>query len=536
MADVYQPLPAGFGSYLDGIIPPDQANAAGAFSTAMGQIRNISSVDIQRFSQIVYSLETTVDLPNVNGTNIPVDTALATNITDKTALGSGPNGTYTNSDFFGCMTGLPYPVADIQSSIEQLQTIKLENIYHELYLAVIWEQAVLTPITTEVTPGDWQVTGFTITNPGGGYGRGTASAPTITLNHGATATCTIGTDPTDISSFGRITAVTITAPGTSGTNTYTCSVQAPPTATLPVSINGTISVAGVNTASGTVGWTSPMDQVVQDYVTQANDEITNIKISANPEAINALNLNWNASGLALRNEQRTRFIAIPPVPIPRDNRLSPFPTTTSAFVDSVSTFATDTAPHGAAQSLENIADPCTTGGQSLVAMMRQERNQVRLQEVGIALDNNIPANLNPIVEQTLLLNGTVPDAVAGLTTATGDTYTLPAYSKPVLCDGTSIAPNPNFYYDPELPGLRYSDGTQPGNINAINNPVVIINTNVPTGGGDPQIPDSILSPPPNVLPATLDTAYTSSTLSPSTFSTKDAIDHVIACNCDCWVN
>lgn len=536
MADIYQSLPVGFGSYLEGIIPPDQANAAGAFSTAMGQIRNISSVDIQRFAQIVYSLETTIDLPNVNGTNIPVDTALAANVTTKTALGSGPYGTYTNSDFFGCMTGLPYPVSDIQATILQLQTRKLENIYHELYLAVTWDQAVLTPVTTEVTPGDWQVTGFTITNSGGGYGRGTAPAPTITLNHGATATCTIGTDATNIATFGRIIAVTITAAGSSVTNTYTCTVQAPPTATLPVAANGAISTSGTNTASGTVGWTSPMNAVVQAYVTQANDEIANIQLTANQDAVSALNGNWNASGLALRNEQRARFIAISPVPIPRDNRLSPYPSTISTFVDSVSTFATDTAPHGAAQSLENISDPCTTGGQSLVAMMRQERNQVRLQEVGISLDNNIPANLNPVVEQQLLLNGTVPNAVAGLTTAAGEIYTLPAYSKPVLCDGTSIAPKPEFYYDPELPGLRSGDGTQPGNINAINNPVVIINTNVPIGGGEPQIPDSILSPPPNVLPAKLDIAYSSSTISPSTFSTKDAIDHVIACNCDCWVN
>lgn len=536
MADSYQALPVGFGSYLEGIIPRDQAIAAGAFSTSMSQIRNISSVDIQRFAQIAYSLETTAGLSTVNGTDVPVDTSLATDCTDKISLGSGVKGTYTNSDFFGCMTGLPYPVSDIQASIEQLQTQKLENIYHELYLAVTWEGAVLTPITTQVTPGDWQVTGFTITDSGGGYGRGTAPPPTITLNHGATATCEIGTNSADITTFGRITAVTITSPGTSGTNTFTCSVQAPPTATLPVSVDGSISTSGVNTASGTVGWASPMNAVVQAYITQANDEITNIQLTASSSAVNALNGNWNASGLALRNEQRARYTAIAPVPIPRDKRLSPYPVSLYTFVDSMSTFASDTAPHGAAQSLENISDPCTTGGQSLVAMMRQERNQVRLQEVGIGLDNNIPSNIDSIVEKQLLLNGTVPNAVAGLTSATGDIYTLPAYSKPVLCDGTSIAPEPVFYYDPELPGVRYGDGIQPGNINAINDPVVIINTNVPLSGGDPQIPDGILSPPPNVLPAQLDTAYTSSTLSPSTFSTRDAIDHVIACNCDCWVN
>lgn len=536
MIGTYQVPPTGFGSYLEDIIPSDQAIAAGAFSTAMNQIKNIAAVDFQQFAQVISSVETTINLPNVNGTTVPVDTALANVVTDKTALGSGPNGTYTNSDFFGCMTGLPYPVTAIQEGIQQLQTKKLENIYRELYLAVTWEQAVLTPVTTEVTPGDWQVTGITITNPGGGYGRGSAPAPTITLNHSATATATIGTDPADIANFGRITGVTITAPGTSATNTYTCSVQAPPTATLPVDTNGDVSTSGTNTVSGTVGWTLPMDTVVQDYITQANDEIANIQITANQSAVSALNANWNSTGLALRNEQRARYIGIPPVPIPRDSRLSPYPSTIYTFVDLMSTFATDTVPHGAAQSLENISDPCTTGGQSLVAMMRQERNQVRLQEVGISLDNNIPANLPEQVEQTLLVNGTVPNAVAGLTSELGNTYTLPAYSKPVLCDGTSIAPEPIFCYDPDISGLRHSTGTRPGNINAINNPVVIINTNVPICGGLPQIPDGILSPTPNVLPARLDTAYTASTLSPSTFSTKDAINNVIDCNCDCWVN
>lgn len=536
MAEMYQPLPTGFGSYLEGIIPRDQAVAAGAFSASMSQVRNISSVDIQRFAQIVYSLETTVNLSNVNGTAVPVDSSLATDCTDKISLGSGINGTYTNSDFFGCMTGLPYPVTDIQSGIQQLQTTKLENIYHELYLAVIWEQAIITPVATEVTPGNWQVTSITITDPGGGYGRGSAPPPALTLNNGATAICTIGTDPDDISTFGRIATVTITASGSSATNTFTCSVQAPPTATLPVAVDGSIATSGTNTASGTVGWASPMNAVVQAYITQANDEIAQIQLVGNQSAVSALNGNWKATGLALRNEQRARYIAISPVPIPRDKRLSPYPVSLYTFVDSTSSFASDTAPHGAAQSLENISDLCTTGGQSLVAMMRQERNQIRLQEIGISLDNNIPSNIDSTVEKQLLLNGTIPNAVAGLTSATGEIYTLPAYSKPVLCDGTSIAPEPIFYYDPDLPGVRYGDGTQPGNINAINNPVVIINTNVPLNGGDPQIPDGILSPAPNVLPAQLDSAYTASTLAPSTFSTKDAIDHVVACNCDCWVN
>jgi hypothetical protein len=38
------------------------------------------------------------------------------------------------------------------------------------------------------------------------------------------------------------------------------------------------------------------------------------------------------------------------------------------------------------------------------------------------------------------------------------------------------------------------------------------------------------------IPPELDTSYTSSTLLPSSPSIQEAIDKVIECNCDCWVN
>jgi hypothetical protein len=39
-----------------------------------------------------------------------------------------------------------------------------------------------------------------------------------------------------------------------------------------------------------------------------------------------------------------------------------------------------------------------------------------------------------------------------------------------------------------------------------------------------------------LLPATLNSAYTSSVLLPSTLSVQEAIDEVIKCNCDCWMD
>ncbi len=507
MAESIQGLPIGFGSYLDGILPPSQATSAGAFAQSMMQIKNIQNVDSSRFGQVVFSIETNTNLPLTNGTDVPTDASLADQGLSKTALGSGIHGTYTMSDFVGCMSGLPYPLTDIKDGITQLQSATLIQVYSNLYLAVKWKSATLTPVATEVTPGNWQLTDLQITEPGGGYGRGGASSPAITLNNGAVATCTIGTDYTNLTTFGKIIAITITNPGSSGSNNFTASVASPPTF-----------------SPGT------MDTVVQGYITAANAEILAISTStpANQQAVSILNLNWNITGTALKIEQRTRFNAIPPVPVPRDNRLNPYPGSIVTFVDSMPSFAQDTLPHMAAQSLENLSDPCLVGGQSVVAMMRQERNQKRLQEIGIPLDNNIPDSLSIPQQKILLTNGTIDGAVDGVSSNTGN-YTIPAWAATQSCDDVQISPTPIAYYDPESDDLLAGGSLMKGNTSAIlTSTLPIVGTFVPAGLGTPIDVG-------NILPPNLNTAYTSSTLLPASYDNQEAIDKVIACNCDCWV-
>lgn len=133
----YQILPQGFGSYLQGVLPEHLAIACGAFGYSMQQVRGISRVPVEKFSQAVASLETTKDLPEVGGTNIPVDTPEAQNALDLVALGSGPSKMYTYSDFFGCMSGLPFPWKRIQELITLVQTPALATIYSNLYSALI---------------------------------------------------------------------------------------------------------------------------------------------------------------------------------------------------------------------------------------------------------------------------------------------------------------------------------------------------------------------------------------------------------------
>ncbi|NDB83229.1 MAG: hypothetical protein EB127_10955 [Alphaproteobacteria bacterium] len=134
----------GYDSYLYGIIPDDQAVLAGAFSTSMQQVRNLDKVSLPDFAKVAFSIESTLGLPLTAGTDIPTDTPLTTAAKIKTALGSGIYGTYTTSNFFGAMSGLPYPWVNLYDKIKELETSTLRTIYQNLYLAVKWEQATAT--------------------------------------------------------------------------------------------------------------------------------------------------------------------------------------------------------------------------------------------------------------------------------------------------------------------------------------------------------------------------------------------------------
>lgn len=122
----------GYGSELYNVIPKELAIACGALRTSMLQIKNIKTMKIEKFSQVVTNLETTSGLA-VNGTSTPVNTSSLTTALNALGTGSGPNNTYTASDFFGAMSGLYYNFNSIQNLIKQLQTANLATLYNNLY-------------------------------------------------------------------------------------------------------------------------------------------------------------------------------------------------------------------------------------------------------------------------------------------------------------------------------------------------------------------------------------------------------------------
>ena len=577
---IIQQFPVGFGSYLAGILPPDVATAAGAFGVSVGQIKNITTVPVEKFAQVCMNLETIKGL-NVNGTQVPTNLNLRNAARPLIALGSGPQQSYTMSDFFGCMSGLPYngPLINIYNKLNEVATRKLFNIYHETYLAVTYQRArmsitqsvynvliqpytapdplAIPPIAEQPRIDDWYYTiSFAIDVPGGGYGRGTAPPPLIVIqpnNVGASATCTIGTNDNNIpGDFGRVNGLTANfgSPYKYATTSVMQAgppaapippeeiiyIQLPPPDNLPVQPNGDFSTAGTNVSlgygKGSLGTiiTGPaqwpgMNTPIQLYINQANAEIDAILL-AKPAQCKSLNNSWNATGAQLTIEQRARQEGLrPPLPNPRENFLSLYPTTIYTFVDSVPQYGKNTEPHMYAQTIENIANWDTIGGQSIVGMMRENRNQSRLTALGVSLDNNIIDVLPYEQQRVLIANGTLPTGTAnpnipsGSTIADPTTPFVPVTTTPstpiTIRDGADIVPQP------------------PGNINVGTGEYVI--NNIPIDTGIPDVPGSFAgSPYSDLIPPNLNSWYTSSTLMPSTYTVDEAIDEVIRCNCDCW--
>ena len=417
----YSALPIGFDSYLTGIIPADQAVAAGAFSYSMRQIKNIHNVNMAQFAKVAQGMETVTDLPLVAGTDKPTAQSATDYSQQVCAVGSGPSGTYTMSDFFGCMSGLPYPWQLIQQRINELATPNLYTVYENLYTAV--------------------------------------------------------------------------------------------------------------TTSG----------AVQTYIDQANAEIASI-LSSNPETAHYLNNYWNICGAQLAREQRARYTNLPPVSVPKNHFVNQYPASLSTFVNSVSSFAADTAPHMAAQTLEAISDLNTLGGQSSVAMMRQERNQARLNLIGIEADNNVNSDLSNSQLQTVTTNGTISGARNGIPSC-GTQYTNPAWFYNTM-NGQTITSSPTGVYTPNV-GFQSIPTTVPGDITQILNcvPTPVANPIIPAGPvanvSSPIAGIVIIKPPadydPTNLPPNLNPNYIGSTLISSSPNVAVATQHVITCNCDCWV-
>ena len=114
-------------------------------------------------------------------------------------------------------------------------------------------------------------------------------------------------------------------------------------------------------------------------------------ISSYPSATANLNVNWDnmASQLTLeKNLQAQAGISFA--------NLQPNSTNSMySFIFNMPSYGRDTQAGGTGQLVESVADYTTFTGQAVIASLREGRNQVALQSVGIATNSSIPADPNP---------------------------------------------------------------------------------------------------------------------------------------------
>ena len=628
-------IPEGFDSYLLGCVPKNTGLTAGAFRYAMLQVTNITQLDPLRLNCFKGLELNENNGDGADGTGTvgeelakPINRDLQKEVPKQLAQGSGYAGTFTFSDFFGCMSGLPYAWQLIFNNINRTGASQaagestLATIYQQLYLAVTWERATFASPTTEnryvqtqpyrapgtnfpTDPGQpaiydiYSTVSITMTNEGGGYGRAEAPNPVVTVSsnpYGATASISgVGRDDSATGTsggtlirggFGRCTAsinngseamtrtetINSTTPPTLGSGpTVTVTCETPPSPTY-----NAFATNGVN------GGSINFNTVIQDYIDQANDEIPNIVDPeiAYPLGVENLNTAWDVLGRQLKVEQRTRYIALNPVEVPR----SPFISSTGTivtFVDSIPTLAQDTRPHMSAQTIEMIVDRECPTGQSAIAMMRQERNQARLANCGIPLSNNLNDKMTGEDEVTWTTNGTIQPATEGIPNDFDPAaWVNPSWPvNPGPSGPTEIQPQgyyngPYFFPVIDLVPGDYTDiitGAIPATLWKTDPNTPIIDPafsgggeTFPPGGGsaggnfpgsgqnpDGNFPGSGQNPdggnglinnpliirrvvPKNSQTVNLNPNYIGGTIQPSGVTVDQAIEQVILCNCDCW--
>lgn len=122
----------GYGTKLRGIMPDPIAYVADAFGTSMMQIKNIKTVKIEKFAQVVTNLENVLTLPTGSTSKPTNDSAINAGLIT-VASGSGKDGLFTTCDFFGAMSGLSYDWQKLYTLIKNIESSNLKSIYKDMF-------------------------------------------------------------------------------------------------------------------------------------------------------------------------------------------------------------------------------------------------------------------------------------------------------------------------------------------------------------------------------------------------------------------
>ena len=132
------------------------------------------------------------------------------------------------------------------------------------------------------------------------------------------------------------------------------------------------------------------DAFANALIPGAQSQISTV-VSSYPSATANLNVNWNdmAGQLTLeKNLQAQAGLNFA--------NLQPNSTTSmDSLIYNIPSYGRDTQAGGVCQLVESVADYSNFTGQAVIASLREGRNQIALQSVGIATNSQIPADPNP---------------------------------------------------------------------------------------------------------------------------------------------
>jgi len=109
---------------LSRIIPPDQALANKAIQVSLQQIKNITTLTLERLAAAFSNMETTRDLPAISALQQAVPASVAAYYANTYATGSGPNGTLVLTDLLGAAVGVPFTsdLTNVTTTINSMTT------------------------------------------------------------------------------------------------------------------------------------------------------------------------------------------------------------------------------------------------------------------------------------------------------------------------------------------------------------------------------------------------------------------------------
>jgi hypothetical protein len=173
-------------------------------------------------------------------------------------------------------------------------------------------------------------------------------------------------------------------------------------------VYGNALIGPVTIPAGTgAGTYADADSALQQLISNATSQVSNISISY-PTQSGVLNSDFNTMGAKLVSENTN--LALASIDIPNLDASGRGPI--MSFVQSLPGYGTNTEVNGPAQFIETVADLATQGGQAIVACLREGRNLLLLNGVGIGQDTAIPSEYVGIVPQANLIPSTYTDAEA----------------------------------------------------------------------------------------------------------------------------